>query len=111
MEDVLGFRPRFPVGWGGVCGGERAELHLGWDSAGPTRGSLGGEVSLEGLVRGGDTVSLPGHPLLCWAPTSPLRMLGIYMNISIYWKDNTHKDSCSLSLASQLVSSRARIQG
>ena len=53
MEDVLGFRPRFPVGWGGVCRGERGELHLGCGSAGPTQGSLGGEVSLEGLARGG----------------------------------------------------------
>ena len=114
VEDELGFRPRFPVwGRGGYVWGERGELLLGWGCWAHTRKpGRRGQPGGAGVERGGgDTGSLLGHLLLCWAPASPLGMLGIYMSISIYRKDNTHRDSCCLSLAAQLVSSRARIQG
>ena len=100
-------------GGGGYVGGERGELLLGWGCWAHTRKpGRRGQPGGAGVERGGgDTGSLLGHLLLCWAPASPLGMLGIYMSISIYRKDNTHRDSCCLSLAAQLVSSRARIQG
>lgn len=112
------WRMSWASGPGFLCGGEVCVGGAG--RAAPRVGMLGhtrkpgrrGQPGGAGVERGGgDTGSLLGHLLLCWAPASPLGMLGICMNISIYWKDNTHRDSCSLSLAARLVSSRARIQG